>query len=111
MPICFGDIEVVTPLAPPSTWTKWSPDWPAWRIDLWHEVAHQYSDVVLGRWDPKEPGLRRSDGSFSGIGHGLGWRAAIKDMAKHLGVGADVLDALLNGNECVAAPSTRPQNS
>jgi hypothetical protein len=99
MPICSGDIEIVTAPAPPRTWTKWSPDWPAWRIDLWHEVVHQYSHVVLGRWDPKELGLRRSDDSLSTTGHGLGWRAAIEQVASHFGIDADTLDTLLDGNE------------
>jgi hypothetical protein len=107
MPIGSGDIENVTDLDPPSTWAKLSPDWPAWRIDLWHEVVHQYSHVVLGRWDPKESGLRRLDDSFSTTGHGLGWRAAIEQVASHFGVDADTLDTLLDGNERWKPPHTK----
>ena|SRR6185437_5871704 len=97
IPLLLGDLEHVKTLQfPPIAWDKMSAEWPPWRIELWHEVIHQYSDLVLGMWDSKEPGRRREDRSLSTTGHGAGWKAAIDEVASKLGVRAEALDSLLD---------------
>lgn len=86
----------VLPLFPPTTFTKLSDVWPAWRIELWHEVVHQVSHDICGAWDPKEPPRTRANGSRSASGHGAGWFRGIQHAALKLSVGADDLDALLD---------------
>jgi hypothetical protein len=35
---------------PPVSWDKMSPEWPRWRLDLWHEVLHQVEHDILKTW-------------------------------------------------------------
>lgn len=84
------------PSFPPATLAKFSDEWPAWRIELWHEVVHQVSNDICNAWDPKEPPRRRTNGSLSTTGHGRGWFAGIQHAALKLSVDADALDELLD---------------
>jgi hypothetical protein len=81
---------------PPSSWIKQGDQWPAWRIDLWHEVAHQASHELYDACNPKEPGRIRSDGTRSEMGHGTGWFKGVSHVANHFGVMPEDLENLLN---------------
>ena len=97
VPLCKGDDE---PRAiagwPPPDWDKQGLLWPAWRIDLWHEVVHQYSDLVSGGWDPKEPAIMRPDGRPTSEGHGAAWSRALAAVATEFSCGLPELDRLLD---------------
>ena len=84
------------PSFPPATLAKFSDEWPAWRIELWHEVVHQVSNDICNAWDPKEPPRTRNNGSRSATGHGAGWFIGIQHAAAKLSVSADALDELLD---------------
>jgi hypothetical protein len=36
---------------PPSTWDLMHPEWPRWRLDLWHETLHQVENDIFKTWD------------------------------------------------------------
>lgn len=81
LPLCDGDPKPTGPVSfPPSGLSKWSAEWPSWRIDLWHEVVHQVADH-LGVHNPHEPGRPRADGSKSDEGHGAGFWQAMQSVA------------------------------
>jgi hypothetical protein len=89
------DLPEYPPSFPPKQWNKLALEWPTWRIELWHETIHQLSDA-LGTFDLQEPGRRRSNGTLSNIGHGLGWLAAIEHAARRFDITPDALDAILD---------------
>ena len=39
---------------PLSCWDMFSPAWPKWRMDLWHEVLHQVEDQIYDTWEGGE---------------------------------------------------------
>ena len=39
---------------PPTCWDMFSPTWPKWRMDLWHEVLHQVEDQIYDTWEGGE---------------------------------------------------------
>lgn len=54
LPIVPGTINHTKEQAfpfPPSTWDSIRPEWPRWRLDLWHETLHQIENDVLNSWD------------------------------------------------------------
>lgn len=82
LPMLTGDLanwSAVAPQFPPTTLARHPHEWPVWRVELWHEVAHQYQHEVLRSWDPK-------DGKE---GHGPGWRETLAAMANHFGFRVD----------------------
>lgn len=81
---------------PPTDFHKNGNCWPSWRIELWHEVVHQVSDTVFGKWNPKEPGRVRPDGTLSERGHGEGWYVGLEYLATKVEVEPEVLESLLN---------------
>ena len=85
LPDDLAEWAAVHPAFPPSTWTPGPPEWLVWRIDLWHEVVHQYQEKILRQWDPH-------DGDD---GHRLGWPGAIAAVAAALAVGPAALKAVL----------------
>lgn len=95
LPLADGDREPERNEFPPDGWNKFQPHWPTWRTELWHEVVHQYSDQILGRCNPLEPGIRRADGTMRAQGHGAGWLAAVELVAAEFGVPQDTFDALV----------------
>jgi len=96
LPVCEGDPKPPAPVPfPPTGVSKWSSEWPSWRIDLWHETVHQMADH-LGVHDPSEKGRKRPDGSMSDKGHGAGFWQAMQAVAAVFGYPADELDALLD---------------
>lgn len=70
--------------------------WPVWRIDLWHEVVHQFGDQVLGEWAPLEPGCRKPNGMMGDKGHGMAWARAVDRLARLLDLDPGALDRLLD---------------
>lgn len=70
--------------------------WPVWRIDLWHEVVHQFGDQVLSEWAPLEPGCRKANGRMGNVGHGIAWNRAVDKVATLLNLDAGALDRLLD---------------
>jgi hypothetical protein len=96
LPICEADdLPSEETAFPPTEWHKASTQWPAWRIELWHEVVHQQSDE-LGLFNPKEPGRTRADGSTSDMGHGRRWWSAVQKVAQRCGALPDDLDTLVD---------------
>jgi hypothetical protein len=87
---------VTLPSFPPLALLKQSDEWPAWRIELWHEVVHQVSNDVLAAWDPREAPRLRPNTTPSQSGHGQGWFSGVEHVAKKLGVDAEALDAVLD---------------
>lgn len=70
--------------------------WPIWRIELWHEFAHQVSDQIFSSWDPAEPGRNRGRRGLSTAGHGRGWWQGLSKVATRFGFEPEPLDALLD---------------
>lgn len=72
----FGDMR--PPFLPPERqWDmRFNHIWPKWRIDLWHEVIHQYEHQVLHQWR-------------GGNVHGESWHLATNEIAAKLDVPPD----------------------
>lgn len=95
LPIGDGD-EAPTLMPPPTTWDRFDPQWPTWRLELWHEVIHQHSDQIGHAWDPKEPAIIRPDGRRTYQGHGAGWWAALTAVATAFTVDPTMLSTLVD---------------
>ncbi|WP_437541265.1 hypothetical protein WME97_26580 [Sorangium sp. So ce367] len=83
-----GDLDywrAVQPPFPPTCWDRHSDEWPAWRTDLWHEVAHQYQHQILKDWNVQ-------DGDW---GHAKGWPQSLAAMASRFTIGSDKLLGVL----------------
>lgn len=65
-------------------------EWWPWRIEVWHEVVHQVSDM-LGVYDSQKPPTH----PLRGPGHGAGWDQAVAHVASHFGISTDILEELL----------------
>jgi len=39
---------------PPVSWDTMNPEWPRWRLDLWHEVVHQVEKDIFDSWEGGE---------------------------------------------------------
>ena len=70
---------------PPKAWDPHSDEWPVWRIELWHEVVHQYQHQILNNWNPQ-------DGDE---GHAKGWPDALDAVAKQFGISRERLGGVL----------------
>lgn len=80
--------EEPSPLSfPPRDLRKMGPEWPIWRIELRHEVCHQFQHLKLGRWNPR-------DGTG---GHSEGWPQTIAVVADAFGWPADDLRRVVDG--------------
>lgn len=82
IPINPADLTVLYTLRseyPPSTFDAGV--WQQWRIELWHEVAHQLQDQRLKLWN-------KHDGAD---GHKAGWMEALELLGSPFGVTGAVL--------------------
>jgi hypothetical protein len=57
-------------------------EWPAWRIELWHEVVHQVEDQILDEWSP-------------GPKHGESWTDAIEYVADAFSVNPETIEGVM----------------
>ena len=73
------------PVFPPTNWDRYTDEWPMWRIELWHEVVHQYQDQILGLLDAED----------ATKGHTKGWPQAIAAVAGFFGIDAPQLRGVL----------------
>lgn len=82
--------DVSPPLVGESDWNREREEaWPQWRLELWHEVCHQYQDEVVGGWN-------KGDGSF---GHTQGWEEAVDSVAAKVGCNCDVFFELMRSSD------------
>jgi hypothetical protein len=86
IPVEQGDLNVLYDLQneyPPKLFEVVA--WQPWRVELWHEVAHQLQDQKLNKWNKND----------DADGHALGWNEALDLLGSPFGVSGAKLKRFL----------------